>query len=142
MPNDLLAELAQIDRIDFVKQANNDNLALVDGLALYAGNDDILGRTLDLGGAGGILVASHIVGEELRRMVDEPEARAEIDADLREVFETLALTPNPIGIKAALNMMYMPVGSLRSPLIEADYGETQAIGAMLARRGLQRFSTQ
>jgi len=142
MPNDLLAELAQIDRIDFVKQANNDNLALVDGLALYAGNDDILGRTLDLGGVGGILVASHIVGEELRRMVDEPEARAEIDADLREVFETLALTPNPIGIKAALNMMYMPVGSLRSPLIEADYGETQAIGAMLARRGLQRFSTQ
>src|SRR5947199_8527217 len=32
MPNDLLAELAQIDRIDFVKQANNDNLALVAGL--------------------------------------------------------------------------------------------------------------
>ena len=45
-----------------VKQANNDNLALVDGLDLYAGNDDMLARTLDLGGAGGILVASHIVG--------------------------------------------------------------------------------
>ena len=79
MPNDLLAELAQLDHIEGVKQANNDNLALVDGLDLYAGNDDILARTLDLGGAGGILVASHVVGDEMRRMVDEPEERAEID---------------------------------------------------------------
>ena len=55
LPNDLLAELAQIEHVDAVKQANNANLALVDGLALYAGNDDILARTLDLGGAGGIL---------------------------------------------------------------------------------------
>ena len=40
----------------------------------------MLARTLDIGGAGGILVASHIVGDEMRRMVDEPEHRAEIDA--------------------------------------------------------------
>ncbi len=72
MPNDLLAELAQLDHVAAVKQANNDNLAIVDGLELYAGNDDVLARTLDLGGAGGILVASHIVGPQMRRMVDEP----------------------------------------------------------------------
>ncbi len=76
MPNDLLAELAQLDHIEGVKQANDDNLALVDGLQLYAGNDDVLARVLDMGGAGGILVASHIVGPEMRRMVDEPEHRA------------------------------------------------------------------
>jgi 4-hydroxy-tetrahydrodipicolinate synthase len=140
MPNDLLAELAQIERIDFVKQANNENLAPVDGLGLYAGNDDVLARTLDVGGRGGILVASHIVGEEMRRMVDEPEARAAIDADLRDVYDTLSLTPNPIGIKAALNLLGLRVGGLRSPLIEADYGETQAIAKMLARRGLQALS--
>ena len=60
MPNDLLAELAQLDHVEGVKQANNDNLAPVDGLDLYAGNDDVFGRVLDMGGAGGILVASHI----------------------------------------------------------------------------------
>ena len=43
----------------------------------------IFARTLDLGGAGGILVASHVVGDEMRRMVDEPEQRAEIDARLQ-----------------------------------------------------------
>src|SRR5690348_10787691 len=46
MTNEFLAELAQIERIDYVKQANNDNLALVDGLGLYAGNDEIFARTL------------------------------------------------------------------------------------------------
>jgi 4-hydroxy-tetrahydrodipicolinate synthase len=140
MPNDLLAELAQIDRIDFVKQANNDNLALIDGLLLYAGNDEILARTLDLGGAGGILVASHIAGAQMRRMVDEPDERAAIDADLREIYAALSETPNPIGIKAALNLLGLRVGGLRSPLIEADYGESQAIARMLARRGLQSLA--
>ena len=42
------------------------------GLELYAGDDSSFARTLELGGAGGILVASHIVGPQMRRMVDEP----------------------------------------------------------------------
>ena len=76
LPNDLLAELAQLDNIMGVKQANPDNLALIDGLDVYAGNDDMFADVLDLGGAGGILVATHIVGDEMRRMVDEPDQRA------------------------------------------------------------------
>ena len=71
MPNDLLAELAQIERIDYCKQANAANLAPVDGLRIYAGDDGSFARTLDLGEPGGICVASHIVGPEMRRMVDE-----------------------------------------------------------------------
>ncbi len=140
MPNDLLAELAQIERIDYVKQANNDNLALVDGLGVYAGNDDTLARTLDLGGEGGILVASHIVGAEMRRMVDEPDQRAAIDAELEDVYAALALTSNPICIKAALNMLGFEVGGLRLPLVEADWAERDAIGAMLGRHGLNAYS--
>src|SRR5579875_2949873 len=42
MPNDLLAELAQLDHIVGVKQANPANLAKVDGMMIYAGNDDLL----------------------------------------------------------------------------------------------------
>jgi 4-hydroxy-tetrahydrodipicolinate synthase len=42
LPVDLLAELAQIDHVQAVKQANNASLQLVDGLDVYAGNDDIL----------------------------------------------------------------------------------------------------
>jgi 4-hydroxy-tetrahydrodipicolinate synthase len=136
MPNDVLAELAQIERVDYVKQANNANLAPVDGLGLYAGNDDILARTLDIGGVGGICVASHIVGEEMRRMVDEPEERARIDGSLRGVFEAMSVTTNPIPVKAALNMLGHRVGGLRLPLVEADEHEQGAIRGALERHGL------
>jgi 4-hydroxy-tetrahydrodipicolinate synthase len=136
MPNDVLAELAQIERVDYVKQANNANLAPVDGLGIYAGNDDILARTLDIGGVGGICVASHIVGEEMRRMVDEPGERAHIDGTLRGVYEAMAVTTNPIPVKAALNMLGHRVGGLRLPLVEADEHEQGAIRGALERHGL------
>jgi 4-hydroxy-tetrahydrodipicolinate synthase len=136
LPNDLLAELAQIERIDFVKQANDDNLALIDGLGLYAGNDTTFARTLDMGGLGGILVASHIVGPQMHRMVDEPERRAEIDASLQDVYATLFITSNPTCTKAALELLGHPVGGLRLPLVEADADERAAIRAMLERHAL------
>jgi 4-hydroxy-tetrahydrodipicolinate synthase len=136
MPNDVLAELAQIERVDYVKQAHNENLAPVDGLGVYAGNDDILARTLDIGGVGGICVASHIVGEEMRRMVDEPEERSRIDGSLRGVFDAMSVTTNPIPVKAALNMLGHRVGGLRLPLVEADEHEQGAIRGALERHGL------
>lgn len=136
IPPDLLAELAQIDGIDGVKQANADELELIDGLALYSGDDGTFARTLDIGGAGGILVASHVVGGEMRRMVDEPEHRAEIDASLRDVYETLFLTASPTCTKAALNLLGHEVGGLRLPLVAATAEETATVRAMLERHGL------
>jgi 4-hydroxy-tetrahydrodipicolinate synthase len=136
MPNDLLAELAQLDHIDAVKQANNDNLALVDGLELYAGNDDILARTLDLGGAGGILTGSHVVGPEMRRMADEPSERAAIHESLQPVFAALAVGPAAMTLKAALNMMGIRAGVPRLPYVEADQTEKATIRQMLEARGL------
>ncbi|MBV9315641.1 MAG: 4-hydroxy-tetrahydrodipicolinate synthase [Pseudonocardia sp.] len=136
IPNDVLAELAQIERIDYVKQANNDNLALIDGLGIYAGNDDIFARTLDLGGCGGILVASHLVGNQMRRMVDEPQRRAEIDASLRELYRALMVTTNPTPVKAALNLLGHKVGGLRLPLVEADESETATVRTALENLGL------
>jgi 4-hydroxy-tetrahydrodipicolinate synthase len=136
VPNDLLAELAQLDGVEYVKQANNDNLAPVDGLGIYAGNDDTLLRTLEMGGCGGICVASHLVGDEMRRMVDEPEHRADIDASLRDIYAAMGVTTNPIPVKAALELAGHPVGGLRLPLVEADEGERAQIRAVLERHGL------
>ncbi len=136
MSPELLAELAQIDGIVGVKQANAEELQLIDGLDLYAGDDATFARTLDLGGAGGILVASHIVGDEMRRMVDEPEHRAEIDASLQDVYETLFMTSSPTCTKAALNLLGHHVGGVRLPIIEASEDELAAVRAMLERHGL------
>lgn len=141
MAPDLLRRLAQIEHIDGVKQANNDELQMIDGLDLYAGNDDVLARTLDLGGAGGILVSSHIVGPAMRGMVDRPEQRSAIHAELKDVFETLFITSNPIPVKAALNMIGIDVGGLRLPLIEATAEQRSLIRAMLERHNLLSLAT-
>jgi 4-hydroxy-tetrahydrodipicolinate synthase len=136
MGPDLLAELGQIDGIVGVKQANSAELQPIDGMAVLAGNDDIYAACLDMGGAGGICVASHIVGPEMRRMYDEPEHRAEIDASLRDVYETLFITASPTAVKAALNLLGHDAGTLRLPMVEADEAETAAVRAMLERHGL------
>jgi 4-hydroxy-tetrahydrodipicolinate synthase len=137
MPPDLLAELAQIEHVSAVKQANGDELAPVDGLEVYAGDDGNFARCLDFGGAGGILVASHIVGDEMRRMVDEPDNRAEIDASLRDVYETLFMTSSPTCTKAALTMLGLIGGEyLRLPMVPADDSERAAVRSMLERHGL------
>jgi 4-hydroxy-tetrahydrodipicolinate synthase len=142
MSPELLAELAQIDGIEGVKQANAEELQLIDGLELYAGDDGTLARTLDMGGAGGVTVASHIVGNEMRRMVDEPERREEIDASLQDVYKTLFLTASPTCTKAALNLLGHNVGGLRLPLVAATPQETEAVRAMLERHGLLSVSSE
>jgi 4-hydroxy-tetrahydrodipicolinate synthase len=136
IPPAVLAELAQIDGIDGVKQANPNELQLIDGLDVYAGDDATFARVLDMGGAGGVLVASHILGEQMRRMVDEAQRRAEIDASLQDVYETLFLTASPTCVKAALNLLGLNAGGVRLPIIEATKAETDAVRAMLVRHGL------
>ena len=136
MPNDLLRELAEIPGIEAVKQARPEDCAPIEGLDLLAGNDDMLADVLDMGGTGGILVASHLVGREMRRMIDEPDERRAIHASLGPLFEVLAVTTNPIPIKAALQLVGHDVGGLRLPLVEASEDELGEIRSVLEAQGL------
>lgn len=136
MSNDLLAELGQLDNIFGVKQANAANLAKIDGLRIYAGNDDLLADVLDLGEPGGILVASHIFGEEMHRMVDEPDRRREIDDGLKDVYRDLSIAPLACSIKAALALLGLDVGAPRLPYVELDDGEIAIVRELLERHGM------
>jgi 4-hydroxy-tetrahydrodipicolinate synthase len=133
---ELLAELGQIDGIAAVKQSNTPDLGPIDGLTVMTGNDQDLARALDRGCAGGICVSSHTVGTEMRRMFDEPERRAEIDASLRDIYDALFCTASPIPVKTALNLLGHDVGPLRLPLVEADESELAIIRGALERHGL------
>jgi 4-hydroxy-tetrahydrodipicolinate synthase len=141
MPNDLLAELAQLENIVAVKQANAANLAKVDGLRIYAGNDDLLADVLDMGEAGGILVASHLFGEEMHRMADEPERRREIDQSLQDVYRDMGVGPLACATKAALHLLgVLPSAAPRLPYVELDERERDVIRSMLERHGLLQAS--
>ena len=132
--NEQLAELAQIDGIEGVKQANEANLAPIDGLDLYAGNDSDFAHTLDIGGCGGILVASHVVGDEMRRLVDEPHRRDQLDAALQDIYEATGWH-NPIPIKKACELIGLCGPRLRLPLVEADDERTAIVREALAAHG-------
>ena len=136
IPNDLLRELAEIENVSAVKQARDHDLEAVEGLDLLAGNDDMLARVLDLGGPGGILVASHVVAPEMRRMIDEPERRHEIDEQIADVVRAMAVTTNPIPVKCAMAMLGHAVGGLRLPLVDASEEEAAEVRSALERHGV------
>jgi 4-hydroxy-tetrahydrodipicolinate synthase len=141
MDPELLAELASIENVVAVKQANNDELGPVEGLAILAGNDDTFLRTLEFGGAGGILVASHLVGDRMREIWDAAqeadfERAREIDAELQPVYEALAVTTNPIPVKAAMEMVGLDSGRMRLPMVAADERQRAAIRPALEQAGL------
>ena len=111
-------------------------MAPIEGMDLLAGNDDVLAKVMDMGGTGGILVASHLVGREMRRIVDEPERRHEIEDGLRDLYKAMSVTTNPIPVKTALNMIGLEAGPLRLPLVEASEEERAVIREALERHNL------
>jgi len=141
MPPELLAELAGVDNIVAVKQANDDELGPIEGLSILAGNDNTFLRVLEFDGAGGITVASHVAGHHMREMWDAAKggdvARArEIDAELTPLYESLSVTTNPIPIKAALEMLGLASERMRLPLVPADADQRAAVRTALEGIGL------
>lgn len=147
MEPDLLAELAGIDNVVAVKQANPDldecrRVADEVPLALYAGNDDMFLPVLEMGGAGVISVASHLVGRQmqgvLRAMLEAAAEEARrLDAALADLYAGLFVTTNPILIKAALEICgLIPSGRLRLPLVEATPVQRDILRTVLERDGL------
>jgi 4-hydroxy-tetrahydrodipicolinate synthase len=137
-----LAELAEIPSVVAVKQANNDELGSIPGLDVLAGNDDVFLRTLELGLAGGILVASHLAGDQMREMWDaaqegDLERAREADAGLRPLYQALAVTTNPMPLKAALEIAgLIPTGALRLPMVEVDAAQRETIRKALEDVGV------
>ncbi len=128
-----------------VKQATTDleqaRAILEAGLVLYAGNDDLLAPFLELGGSGGICVASHLIGSDMLHMCELAEAgdfdgvRA-LDRELSPMYEALSVTTNPIPLKAALELIGLRVGVPRLPLVEATEEQCAVLRSALVARGL------
>ena len=141
-----LAELAEIPSVCAVKQANADleqarRILAETDLDLYAGDDDLIYPFLELGGIGGVCVHTHVVGPQVKEMIQlfragDAEGARRIDEQLKPALEILKVTVGPIGIKAALNLLGHEVGGLRLPLVEATESELAVIRGALERLGL------
>jgi 4-hydroxy-tetrahydrodipicolinate synthase len=135
-----LAELAEIENIVAVKQANDDDLQPIEGLRVLAGNDGTFLRALEMGEAGGVLVATHLAGREMREIYDAVQAgdtdRArEIDDGLRPIYEVCGKT-NPIPVKAGLELLGICSARARLPIVEADDEQRAEVRRALEAHGL------
>jgi 4-hydroxy-tetrahydrodipicolinate synthase len=141
MEPDFLAELGEIPNVVAVKQANDDEIQQIPGIDLLAGNDTAFLSVLKAGGTGGILVASHLVGERMLEIYErfregDTAAAERIDAELRPAYDAMAVTVNPIPVKAALEMAGLCSAHMRLPMVEATDTEKQQIRSLLASAGV------
>ncbi len=124
--------LSQIDNIIGVKEAsgNLEQIARIiegtpDDFRVWSGNDSDTLPLLAIGGYGVISVASHLVGKQLREMIEsfvqgDTAKAARIHRHLLPLVNALFVVANPIPVKYALNCVGFPVGKPRLPLVEPD----------------------
>lgn len=136
---DTIVKLSEIDNIVSVKEAsgNLDAMAEIiertkDGFVLYSGDDSLTLPVLAIGGKGIVSVASHIVGDAMKEMIeafnrgDIAKAGA-IHRKLLPTFKALFSAPSPAPLKAVLNLTGIPVGDVRLPLVPLNEEQVEAL---------------
>ncbi len=136
-------KLTQIDNIIGVKEAsgNLDQVSKIIAGAgreflIFSGNDSDTLPIIALGGYGVISVASHLVGAQIKEMIErflagETGKAAETHRRLLPLINALFLVSNPIPVKHALNKIGFRVGKPRLPLTEPDEKTAAQIEATL-----------
>ncbi len=129
---DTTIKLSRIDNIIGVKEASGDlnHIARIisgteDDFLVWSGNDNDTFPLLALGGYGVISVASNLVGNQIKEMIDSFAAgkineAASIHRHLLPLVDALFVVSNPIPLKYALNHIVFKVGKPRLPLTESD----------------------
>jgi 4-hydroxy-tetrahydrodipicolinate synthase len=132
MTVDTIARLSQIENIIGVKEAsgNMDHVAQTlnnarEDFLIWSGNDNDTFPIMALGGYGVIGVVTHLVGKQVKAMMDsilknDVRAAATIHRHLLPLVNSLFIVSNPAPVKYALNHLGFPVGKPRLPLVEPD----------------------
>ena len=144
-----MLRLAGVDNIVGVKDAVGDmaeasRLHRDTGGAFeqYSGDDKNLLPLLSVGGVGVISVASHLVGPALQELVQafeqgDTRRALELHTSNLELFEGLFATSSPILLKACMNLLGLPAGPLRPPLLDATPPQVEFARGLLAGVGLR-----
>ena len=140
-------KLAQIDNIVALKEASGNIIQFAEiikrvpkDFIIYSGDDSMLLPALSIGCYGIVSVASHVVGPEMKEMIDafvskDTERAKELHLKLLDIFKNLFIISNPIPVKAALNLMGFNVGGVRLPLTEARENVVEVLRKDLSKLG-------
>lgn len=135
--------LSKIDNIVATKEASGDVNAMAqiveltdDRFSVYSGDDSLTLPSLAIGSKGVVSVASHIIGNEMKTMIEEflrgnvVEA-ASLHRKLLPIMTALFAQPSPAPVKAALNMKGIPAGSVRLPLVPLTKEQEERLKAII-----------
>lgn len=140
---DTVQRLAQIDNIVAIKEASGsmDQVSelvskLPDTMSVFCGDDSLTLPMMALGAIGVVSIASHLVGKEIKQMinyfsVDDIKNALELHKYLFPMFKGLFIASNPVPLKEALNLLGMNVGGLRLPLCNASTSEINFVRELL-----------
>jgi len=140
---DTVIRLSKIDNIVAVKEASG-NLAQIakiieetsGGFRVYSGNDGDTFAVVAMGGHGVVSVISHLVGLQMKDMIEKTLAgniieAAAIHRGLLPLVDAMFIVSNPSPTKYALNKIGLNVGGTRLPLVMPDEKSAAAIDAVL-----------
>jgi 4-hydroxy-tetrahydrodipicolinate synthase len=145
---DTLLRLAEVENIVGVKDSTGDFQTAgriisesPDDFDLYSGDDWATFPLVCMGAAGIVSVASHLVGGEIKEMVElakrgDVASAWKIHSRLLPLFRGLFITSNPIPVKAALEIAGRPVGPPRLPLVGATPEERTKIEQAMREAGV------
>ena len=146
--HDTLLRIAEVPNIVGVKDSTGDFQWISKLISeappdfeVYSGDDWATFGYMCLGAVGVMSVAGHLVGGRIRQMCDLIEtgdipAARKIHEELTPLFNALFITSNPIPVKTALEMVGLPVGPPRLPLVPATTEERERIRKALVDAGL------
>lgn len=136
LPETVLA-LSQISNIQAIKEAGGNLEQMSDiiadcpaDFAVYSGDDGLTLPLLSIGGAGVVSVASHVVGNDMQKLIRAFEEGRHADAAnihhaMLPLIRALFVKPNPVPVKYALSKLGLDVGSVRLPLVDMTNEEKQ-----------------
>lgn len=145
--SDTIVRLFELPNIVALKDAKGNLAATSDviarcGIPVYSGDDILNLPFLSIGAVGFVSVCGHTVGSQLKEMLDAwfagDTARAlEIHQKLIPVFKGTFKTQGAILTKAAMNLMGLPGGTTRLPLVDATPAQIATLREDLIAGGVQ-----
>jgi 4-hydroxy-tetrahydrodipicolinate synthase len=148
MESKTCVELSKIDNICGVKEASGNMKQIAeiirdtdDDFIIYSGNDGDTLPILSMGGYGVISVASHIIGSQIKEMIDSFKAgdfinAARINRDFLDIFYGIFISTNPVPIKKALDLMGFDAGPCRLPLCPMEDDKLDSFMEILKKHKL------
>jgi 4-hydroxy-tetrahydrodipicolinate synthase len=146
--HDTLLQMAGVPNIVAVKDSTGDFQAISRLISeapadfeVYSGDDWATFGYLCLGAVGVVSVAAHVVGDRIHHLTDlvlsgDIPAARKVHEELSPLFNALFITTNPIPVKTALDVLGLPAGPPRLPLVPATKEERTRIEKALSDAGL------